>query len=87
MVKKKAKAIVTVPDGSGGMMPLQDQRFEGGEWPIHFEVPVVEADTWFNYFRDALAKRGWHGGSIGQLGAKENSGSITVNAGVLTSRN
>jgi hypothetical protein len=29
------------------MAKVEDRRFEKGDWPIAFEVPVEQADTWF----------------------------------------
>ena len=65
-------------DGKGGMTPLEDRRFEAGAWPIEFDVPNGEADTWFHYLSAECEKRGWNCGTIQQVGAKENSGSTTV---------
>jgi hypothetical protein len=42
MVKSKSKAIFSVADGAGGMMEVKDHRFEKGDWPIKFEVPVEQ---------------------------------------------
>jgi hypothetical protein len=42
MAKTKSKAIVSVADGAGGMMEVKDRRFENGDWPIKFEVPVEQ---------------------------------------------
>ncbi len=38
-----------VADGRGGMVPVQDRRFEAGDWPIRFEVSKAQADTWLRY--------------------------------------
>ena len=81
MVRAKSKAKIMVADGAGGMENVQDRRFETGDWPIKFEVPKEQADTWFRYFHAECARRGWGSSSIGQLEASENSGSITVNSG------
>src|SRR6266567_3529934 len=81
MAKSKSKATIMVADGSGGMAQIEDRRFEVGEWPIRFEVPKKEADTWLQYLSAECRRRRWHYASIGQLEAKENSGSITVNTG------
>ncbi len=81
MVKKKAKAIFSAADGTGGMTDVKDRRFESGDWPIHFDVPNDEADTWLRYFAAECTRRGWTCPSIAQQDVKENSGSITVNTG------
>jgi hypothetical protein len=82
MAKAKSKAIVMVADGAGGMVQVQDRRFESaGNWQVSFEVPREQADTWLRYFYEECARRGWSSGSINQLEARENSGSITVNTG------
>ena len=70
-----------VANGTGGMTQVQDRRFEAGDWPIHFDVPKEEADTWLQYLAAECKKRGWSCSSFGQLDAKENSGTVTVNAG------
>ena len=41
MAKTKSKAILSVADGAGGMMEVEDRRFENGDWPIKFEVRAV----------------------------------------------
>ena len=71
-----------VADGAGGMVPVQDRRFEAvGDWPIRFEIRGERADTWLRYFNAECTNRGWSSGGIGQLDASENSGSITVTTG------
>lgn len=81
MAKAKSKAIITAADSAGGMAQVQDRRFEGGDWPIRFQVPKEQADTWLQYFSAECGRRGWSCASLGQLEAKENSGSITVSTG------
>ncbi len=81
MAKAKSKAVIMGADGAGGMVQVQDRRFEGGDWPIRFEVPNEQADTWLQYFSAECKRRGWGCMSFGQHEAKENSGSITVNTG------
>ena len=81
MAKSKSKAIIMAADGAGGMAQVQDKRFEAGDWPIQFEVPKEQADTWLQYFSAECARREWNCTSFGQLEAKANSGSITVNTG------
>ncbi len=69
-------------DSAGEMTQVQDRRFEKtSDWPVRFEVPKEQADTWLQYFSAECAKRGWSCTSFGQLESKENSGSITVNTG------
>jgi hypothetical protein len=63
------------------MAQVQDRRFEAGDWPICFDVPNEQADTWLQYLSAECGRRGWNCTSFGQLEAKENSGSITVNGG------
>lgn len=81
MAKAKSKAIMMAADGAGGMTQVQDRRFERGDWPISFDVPKEQADTWLQYFSAECARRGWSCMNFGQLDAKENSGSITVGTG------
>lgn len=80
-MKSKPKAIMMVADGAGGMTEVKDRRFEAGDWPIQFDVPKKEADTWLQYLSAECQKTKWNCPSIVQLDAKENSGSVTVNAG------
>ena len=75
MAKAKPKAIIMAADGAGGMAQVQDRRFEAGNWPIRFEVPKEQADTWLQYLSAECGRRGWSSGGIAQLEAKENSGS------------
>jgi hypothetical protein len=70
-----------VADGAGGLVKVQDRRFETGEWPIGFEMRGEHADTWLRYFNSECAKRGWSNSAFGQYEAGENSGSITVDTG------
>jgi hypothetical protein len=81
MAKAKSKAVIMGAYGAGGMAQVQDRRFEEGDWPIRFEVPKEQADTWLQYLSAECMRRGWGCMSFGQHEAKENSGSITVNTG------
>ena len=80
MVRKKARSQIMVADGAGGMMKLQDRRFEKGDWPISFEIPVAgeQAERWSRYLKWGCHKRGWSPASLGQLDRQENSGTVTV---------
>jgi hypothetical protein len=78
MTKRKSKAIIMTADGAGGMTPLEDHRFEQGSWPIQFEVPNEQADTWFQYLEAECTKRGLSYGTIQQVDFRENSGGTTV---------
>jgi hypothetical protein len=71
-----------VAGGAGGMMEVKDRRFERGDWPITFEIPVEreQADRWTRYLRAECHRRGWAVSSMGQLERPENSGSITIAA-------
>jgi hypothetical protein len=40
-LEKKARSQIMVADGAGGVMKLEDRRFEKGDWPINFEIPVA----------------------------------------------
>lgn len=80
-MKSKPKAIMMVADGTGGMTQVKDRRFEAGDWPIRFTVPKEQADTWLRHLSAECQKAKWNCSSIVQLDAKENSGSVTVNAG------
>jgi hypothetical protein len=46
---------------------------------MQLEIPREQAGTWLQYLSAECARRGWSAGSIGQLDARENSGSITIN--------
>jgi hypothetical protein len=81
MAKAKSKAMIMVADGAGGMTQVVDRRFEKDDWPIRFEVVKEEADTWLQYLSAECRKRGWSSGGIGQMEAKENSGSLSINTG------
>src|SRR5262249_52586407 len=81
MAKAKPKSTIMVAGEEGGLVQVQDRRFEHDNWPIRFEVPVEQADTWLQYFTVECAKRGWSSGGMGQLDAAENSGTLVVNPG------
>ena len=81
MAKAKTKAVVMVADGTGGLVQVEDQRFVAAGWPINFEVPTEQADIWLKYLYAECHRRRWSSGGIGQMEARENSGSITVNTG------
>jgi hypothetical protein len=82
MPKSKPKATLMVAGADGGLVPVQDRRFDPPrDWPIRFEVPAGDADLWLRYFYDECARRGWSSGGIGQIDRGENSGSISVNQG------
>jgi len=81
MVKRKSKAKIAVADGTGGMVTAEDHRFED-DWPIKFEVPRGnQADTWLRYLQDECRRRSWASSRLGQIEARENSGSININTG------
>ncbi len=63
-------------------MEVKDRRFEKGDWPIKFDVPVEQeqADRWPRYLSAACDRRGWSPGGHGQIDRAENSGSITITA-------
>src|SRR5712664_587593 len=81
MAKAKSKAVVSVADGSGGLAQVVDHRFDRRQWPIQFDVGLPQADTWLRYLAAECRKRNWGCSSLGQMDAKENSGSITVTSG------
>jgi hypothetical protein len=83
MVKRKARTLLSVADGAGGMMEVKDRRFDSGDWPITFEVPVEQeqADRWSRYLGWGCHQRGWSTTALGQLERPENSGTITIVAG------
>ena len=80
--KSKPKTIISVADGAGGMMEVKDRRFEGGDWPITFEIPFEreQADRWSRYLLLGCHQRGWSPSALGQLERAENSGTITLSA-------
>jgi hypothetical protein len=82
MAKIKLKANISVADGAGGMMEVKDRRFENGDWPIKFDVPVEQeqADRWPRYLSAGCHRRGWALSALGQLERAENSGTITITA-------
>jgi hypothetical protein len=82
MAKSKSKAIFSVADGAGGMTEVKDRRFESGDWPIKFDVPVEQeqADRWPRYLSAGCHRRGWTFSGLGQIERAENSGTITITA-------
>ena len=83
MAKAKSKATIMSADGAGGMAQVEDRRFQTGDWPIRFDVPKDQADTWLQYLSAECRRRGWSTVGIAQLEARENSGSLTINTGGL----
>jgi len=80
MAKSNSKATIMVGDGRGGMVQVQDRRFEAArDWPIQFEVPAGQSETWLEYFSAECARRGWSCNGMRQIEARENSGSVNVN--------
>src|SRR5215469_4733892 len=81
--KPSAQRHLMVADGAGGMTKLEDRRFEKGDWPISFEIPVAgePAERWSRYLKWGCHKRGWSRASRGQLVRQENSGIITITGG------
>ncbi len=77
MAKAKAKAVIRVADGFGGMVRVTDQRFEQ-DWPVSFDIPNEKAGTWLLYLSDEIEKRGLSASGIGQLEATESSGSQSI---------
>jgi hypothetical protein len=79
--RRKPKANVMVADGAGGMVKIEDRRFDQGHWPIRFEVPAEndQADRWFRYVNAECRRRGWSAASLGQLDRAENSGTLNIN--------
>src|SRR3954468_10112795 len=80
MVKRKSRMEIRVADAAGGMMRVEDRRFEKGDWPIRFEVPVTDeqADRWSRYLSWSCHRRGWASSKFGQMDRAENSGTITI---------
>src|SRR5262249_9770000 len=58
----------------------EDRRFDRGDWPITFEVPVTneQADRWSRYLSWSCNRRGWSPSKFGQLERAENSGTISI---------
>jgi hypothetical protein len=82
MARTKPRSQVSVADGAGGMMKLEDRRFEDGVWPIRFEIAIAEeqAERWSRYLKWECHRRGWSSSALGQLERSENSGTITITA-------
>jgi hypothetical protein len=76
MVRRKSRAEIMVADGIGGMRKIEDHRFERGDWPISFEIPVEQeqAERWSRYLRWSCHTMGWQLAGLGQLDRAENSG-------------
>jgi hypothetical protein len=78
MAKAKPKSRIMVADGDGGMIRVEDRRFEHCAWPIVIEVPVERAENWFRYLQFECECRGWSSAGMSQLEPRENSGSQTL---------
>ncbi len=80
MPKQKPSAQIQVADGVGGMRPVTDLRFEGGEWPIEFLVSAKDAETWMAQLNAEMEERDWSSSGLSQLDRVENSGTLLVHA-------
>ena len=78
MPKQKSHALIQVADGSGGMRPVADLRFEAGEWPIELVIPARDADTWMAHLNAEIEERGWSSSGLSQIGMAENLGTLSV---------
>jgi hypothetical protein len=77
VVKAKSKVIVSVADGVGGMVPVEDRRFQKA-WPISLEASASQAENWLTYLAAEAERWSWSWSGIEQLEAGENSGSVTL---------
>lgn len=82
MVQAKSRITVIAADGAGRMIKVSDLRFERGDWPVTFEVPVErgQAERWTRYLKAECERRGWTPSSFAQIERAENSGTITITA-------
>ncbi len=78
--RQKPSTQIQVADGAGGMRPVDDLRFEGGEWPIEIVVPAKDAQAWMAHLGAEVEERGWSSSGISQLDSAENSGTLSVHA-------
>lgn len=76
--RQRSSAQVFVADGAGGMRPVDDLRFEEGEWPIDLVVASDRGASWMAYLHAEIEARGWNASSFSQLHPAENSGTISV---------
>jgi hypothetical protein len=83
--RQPSSAQVFVADGASGMRPVDDLRFEKGEWPIDRVVPANRAGVWMAHLHAEIEARGWNASSFSQLHAAENSGTISVHTGTGSS--
>lgn len=42
-MRKKVTSALFVADGHGGIRPVEDLRFDKGDWPVRFWVPARRA--------------------------------------------
>jgi hypothetical protein len=78
MAKRKIQSTVSVADGAGGLVPVDDLRFDSGAWPIHFTVAADWADHWIAHLNVECSERGWHPAALSQLGSDESSGTLII---------
>src|SRR5579872_3278685 len=81
MVKQKSTALIQVADGSGGLIPAQDLRFDTGQWPVRLRVPSKHAQEWMAQLHAEVELRGYATHGLAQLGADETSGTTQVRLG------
>jgi len=82
MAKRKIQSRFHVADGAGGLVPVEDRRFESGQWPVCTEIPAELCDDWFAHLDAECSDRGWSNCGVVQLDPSENSGSSVICSGV-----
>src|SRR5215472_720777 len=80
MPKKKPAAKLMAAGPNGEMVEVEDHRFDTDAWSISLVVPDSAADDWLRSFYAECERNGWSSHGMGQMEARENSGTITVNS-------
>ncbi len=78
---RKSSSSIMVGDGRGGMRPVDDHRFAGGDWPIERVLPDNEARSWMAHLKAETQEHNWPSNTLSQLNPEENSGSCTIRMG------
>ncbi len=78
MSKVKSTTRVSVSNGRGGLVPLEDHRFGTENWDIEFKVDSKDADEWLLQMEGECSDRKWTRSGLGQFHKILNSESVTI---------
>ena len=78
MAQEKPDAQISVSDGAGGLISVQDHRSDAGQWLIQLRIEGKDAQEWMNQLEAECESRGYARTGISQIETDENSGTIQI---------